>query len=77
MTPDEKDQFWASMYRIRAGAHRVAAARDDMLAATVQMGTSLRHFSEALVASEARDFAEHPDLAELNVRMDGFSGSAE
>jgi hypothetical protein len=77
VTPDEKDQLWASMYRIRAGAHRVAAARNDMYAKLIEASSSLRHFTEAFIASETHDFAQHPDLAELDAQMDGFYGSAE
>jgi hypothetical protein len=76
MSPDERAQFWASMYRIRANAHRVAAARDDLDAAAIEAAASMRRLGEAYAAAEAREVAEHPDLAELNVQLDGFYGGA-
>ncbi len=74
MSPDERAQFWASMYRIRANAHRFAAARDDLNAAAIEAAASMQRFVEAYAAAEVREVAEHPDLAELNVQLDGYYG---
>jgi len=74
MTADESDEFWARMYRFRASTLRALAARDEMFAKVIEAGTAARKFAEAWVDSEAREVAEHPDLAELNVQLDGFYG---
>jgi hypothetical protein len=78
MTRDERDEFWIRAYRLRAAAHRFAAARDDLNAVAIVAARSFRHLSETMAAGEAadirRDIAEHPDLAELNVQLDGYYG---
>ena len=35
---------------------------------------SMRRLVDVLTQAEIRDLAEHPDLAELNVQLDGFYG---
>ena len=65
-------EFRVRMHGIMAGRHRVAAAEHKMAAAALKAAKSLRGFSEAWNASVANDVAEHPDLVELNVQMDGF-----
>lgn len=75
MTPDERDEFWARMYRFRASMLRALTARDEMMATTIDAATSMRHFAEAMRASEAKEVAEHPDLAELNLQLDGYYGT--
>ena len=74
MTPDEKAKFWASLYRIRANAHKLAAARDELNASAIEAAAALRRFAGAFAAAEAREVAEHPDLAELNLQLDGYYG---
>jgi hypothetical protein len=34
----------------------------------------MRRFAELLTEAEVREIAEHPDLAELNVQLDGYYG---
>lgn len=74
MTADEHDAFWARLYRFRASTYRALAARDEMVAKVIEAGTAMRQFAEAWRDAEAREVAEHPDLAELNVQLDGFYG---
>lgn len=71
MSPDE---FRARMLRIMAGRARVTAAQLDLAASIVDLSTSMRSFNEAFAAREARDVAEHPDLAQLDVQLDGYYG---
>ncbi|MER7707218.1 hypothetical protein ABTX81_30495 [Kitasatospora sp. NPDC097605] len=74
MTRDERDEFWIRAYRLRAGAYRGAAARDEMCAVAIEAARSFRHLSETISAAEAADIATHPCLAELNVQLNGYYG---
>ena len=62
----------ARLHRIVAGRLRAVAAEQDMAAAAVMATKSMKQFADAWNAGVARDVAEHPDLAELNVQMDAF-----
>lgn len=62
----------ARLHRIAAERLRVAAAEQDVAAAAVLATKSMKQFADAFNAGVARDVAEHPDLAELNVQLDGF-----
>ena len=69
-------------YELRAHIHRVMAARIRVFAAIHELAAncalaerSVRHFADAWNAGVAREVADHPDLAELNVQMDGFYGT--
>lgn len=57
---------------LHARLHRIA---QDTAAAASMATKSLKQFTGAFNAGVARDVAEHPDLAELNVQMDGFYGT--
>lgn len=69
-------EFRVRMHRIMAGRHRVAAAEHEMAANAVKAEKSMKAFVDAWNSGAARDIAEHPDLAELNVQLDGFYGTA-
>ena len=69
--PDRYD-LQARKLRILAGLYRKRAAELDATAAVVLATRSMRQFADCLTEAEARDVAEHPDLAELNVQLDGF-----
>jgi hypothetical protein len=75
LTPDELDQFWAALYRLRAQAYRLAASRDELNATAIEATAAMRRFIAAFTEAEASEIAEHPDLAELNVQLDGFYGT--
>ncbi|MFI7096813.1 hypothetical protein [Streptomyces lydicus] len=62
----------ARLHRILAGQLRVAAAAQDMAAAAVMTTKSMKQFAVVWNTAIARDVAEHPDLAELNVQLDGY-----
>lgn len=62
----------ARLHRIAAGRLRVAAAEQGMAAAAVMATKSMKQFAGTWNAGVARDVAEHPDLAELNVQLDGY-----
>ncbi|WP_405536843.1 hypothetical protein [Streptomyces antimycoticus] len=62
----------ARLHRIAAARLRVAATQQDMAASAVMATKAFKQFAETFNAGVARDVAEHPDLAELNVQMDGF-----
>ncbi|MFE3004231.1 MULTISPECIES: hypothetical protein [unclassified Streptomyces] len=57
---------------IRAGWHRYKAAEADAQAAVIRLTDSMRQLATALQEGADRDLAEHPDMAELNVMLDGF-----
>ncbi|MFF0138531.1 hypothetical protein ACFYRN_19075 [Streptomyces sp. NPDC005227] len=67
----------ARMLRLLAAAHRKRAAELDMAAAAAEAGGAMRRLADIITAGEARDIAEHPDLAELNVQLDGFYNEPE
>ena len=60
---------------IRAGWHRYKAAEADAQAAVIRLTDSMRQLATALQEGADRDLAEHPDMAELNVMLDGFYDS--
>jgi hypothetical protein len=64
----------ARQLRILAGLHRKRADELDMAAEATLASRSMRRLAELLTEAEVRDLAEHPDLAELNVQLDGFYG---
>lgn len=67
-------ELQAQKLRILAASHRKRAAELDAAAAAVLAGRSMRKFADLLTDAEAREVAEHPDLAELNVQLDGYYG---
>lgn len=75
MSPDEAE-IRAALLRHMAHRHRAYAAYLDTLAACVKATASAQALTEAFRRSEALEMAEHPDLAELNVQMDGYYGDA-
>lgn len=72
--PVDPYELRARQLRILAGLHRKRAAELDMAAAAGLAARSFRRFAELLTEAEVRDIAEHPDLAELNVQLDGYYG---
>ncbi|MEV2259168.1 hypothetical protein AB0J13_10970 [Streptomyces anulatus] len=60
---------------IRASWHRFKAAEADAEAAVIRLSDSMRKLATALQDGADRDLAEHPDMAELNVMLDGFYDS--
>ncbi|MGW1894902.1 hypothetical protein ACWCP6_32365 [Streptomyces sp. NPDC002004] len=62
----------ARQLRILAGLHRKRAAELDMAAELAMATRSMRRFADLLTEAEARELASHPDLAELNVQLEGF-----
>lgn len=73
MTPEEA-KYKARLSRFRASRHRLDAAREDLNASGYEAAAAMIRFGEVVKASEAREVAEHPDLAELNVQLDGYYG---
>lgn len=70
--PADAYELRARLHRIAAERLRVAAAEQDMAAAAVMATKAMKDFTNVWNAGIARDVAEHPDLAELNVQMDSF-----
>ncbi|MEE4546433.1 hypothetical protein V2S66_31275 [Streptomyces sp. V4-01] len=58
--------------RLLAKRHRLRAAELEMYANVVTATRSMKRLTEAFTASEVREIAEHPDLAELNAQMKGW-----
>ncbi|MFI5880840.1 hypothetical protein [Streptomyces sp. NPDC051554] len=71
----DKYELQAQRLRILAGLYRKKAAELDMAAAAALATRSMRKFAEAWDAGIAQDVAQHPDLAELNIQLDGFYGA--
>lgn len=70
---DENEaEIKAAMLRHMADRHRAYAAIFDVAAACVKATVSVQRLAEAFHRSEAREVFEHPDLAELNVQLNGF-----
>ncbi|MYW49604.1 hypothetical protein [Streptomyces sp. SID161] len=68
-------ELQARRLRIMAALHRKKAAELEVAAEAALATRSMRRFADAWNAGVARDMAEHPDLAELNVQLDGFYGA--
>lgn len=62
----------ARKLRLLAAYYRSKAAELDMAAEAVLATRSMRQFTEAWDKGIAQDIAQHPDLAELNVHLDGY-----
>ncbi|PZG47476.1 hypothetical protein C1I98_13480 [Spongiactinospora gelatinilytica] len=62
--------------RRRAALHRAMAAQHSLIAATIGAATAFQDLISAARDGDARDIAAHPDLAYLDVQMDGFYGEA-
>jgi hypothetical protein len=70
----DRHELRARQLRILADLHRQRAAELDMAAERVLATRSMRRLAEILTEVEVRQLSEHPDLAELNVQLDGFYG---
>lgn len=74
MSAPDPYEIRAHLHRIMAGRLRVAAAQQDMAASAALATRSMRRLADAMRAGDARDVAGHPDLAELDVQLDGYYG---
>jgi len=72
--PVDPYELRARQLRILAGLHRKRAAELEMMAEATRATRSMRRLVDLLTEAEVREIAEHPDLAELNVQLDGFYG---
>jgi hypothetical protein len=70
-------ELHARLLRLLAAAHRKRAAELDMAAQAALATRSVNAFADAYRASEAREFAEHPDIAETLAQLEGFYGPAD
>lgn len=68
-------ELHARRLRILAALYRKKAVELDMAAEAALAARSMRQFVDAWDAGVAQDIAQHPDLAELNVQLDGYYGS--
>lgn len=68
LTPEEQ----AACFRARASMHRMMAARNDLMATVTEAAASMRKFATVMQAGFNGEVAAHPDLAELNVQLDGY-----
>ncbi|MEU5596657.1 hypothetical protein [Streptomyces sp. NPDC020298] len=71
----DRYELRARQLRILAGLHRKRAAELDMAAERTLATRTMRRFAELLTEAEVCQLAEHPDLAELNVQLEGFYGT--
>ncbi|MER7175585.1 hypothetical protein [Streptomyces mesophilus] len=70
--PVDPYELRARQLRILAGLHRKRADELEMTAQAGLAARSMRKLTEVLTEAEVREIAEHPDLAELNVQLDGY-----
>ena len=70
----DRYELRARQLRILASLHRKRAAELDMAAEAALATRSMRRLAELLTEAEVQQLAEHPDLAELNVQLDGYYG---
>lgn len=68
LTPAEQ----AFLERWGAGWREYTVARFNLDIAASEAGASLGRLARAVQAAEDREVAEHPDLAEINVRLDAL-----
>ncbi len=73
-TPD-RYELRTRQLRILAGLHRKRADELERAAEMAMASRSMRRFAELLTEAEMRQLSEHPDLAELNVQLEGFYGA--
>ncbi|WP_148001764.1 hypothetical protein [Streptomyces sp. adm13(2018)] len=64
----------AAIHRLAASRHKLIAAVHEASAAFVGLAKAMREAHAHIDASAAREVATHPDLAELNVQLDGYYG---
>ncbi|RJO71416.1 hypothetical protein D5S18_24915 [Nocardia panacis] len=62
------------LLRLAAQMHEVQASALRFRAAKLEAAASCRRLCNAFRSGVNRDVADHPDLAELNVMMDGHYG---
>ncbi|MFD5564514.1 hypothetical protein [Kitasatospora griseola] len=74
MTPEERAEVIARVHRLRAKWLRFLATREELNVTAADTGEAMRKFAATLTDAERRDVAEHPDLAELNLQLDGYYG---
>ena len=60
--------------RLRALMHRRAAAHLDLAASMARTTVALRGFVEVLQRTPVEYVTEHPELAELDLQLDGYYG---
>lgn len=70
MTPDER----AAMHSFKAAYLRYLAAREQLSAACARTTAGMQALTCAWLEAERREVQQHPDLAELDVQLDGFYG---
>jgi hypothetical protein len=58
--------------RLRALMHRRTAAHLELAAAMTRTTAAFRGLAEVLERTPVEHVTEHPDLAELDLRLDGF-----
>ncbi|MCX4601200.1 hypothetical protein OG402_11945 [Streptomyces anulatus] len=71
---DERSSAEAAA-RLRAAWHRYHAARATGEASVIRLSAAAQRFMVALQDGTDQEIAEHPDLAEVNVMLDGFYDS--
>jgi len=70
---EEVVSFGARMF---VGVVEVTLARHNLEEAAKEASKAVQGFADAWQAGIDSDVAQHPDLAELNVQMDGFYGES-
>jgi hypothetical protein len=72
----ENPELQSRLLRILALQADVLAAQYRMSAAIIEASAAMRGFVAICQAGFDEELAAHPDMAELNVRLDGFYGGS-
>ncbi|MFD4000861.1 hypothetical protein [Streptomyces rubiginosohelvolus] len=68
---DERS-FAEQAARTRAAWHRYQAVRASTEAGVIRLSAAAQRFMVVLQEGTDQEIAEHPDLAEINVMLDGY-----
>lgn len=71
------EELRARLYRLLAATHENRAAHYRFVASAIDTAAAVRRLAAAMQAVDDREVATHPDLAELNVMLDGFYAAEE
>lgn len=72
MTEPVSVEVRAALLRFAASCHERAAAQLRLAASATLTAERMKALGCQMQAANDRELAEHPDLAELNVQMDGY-----
>ncbi|MGW1839676.1 hypothetical protein [Streptomyces sp. NPDC002067] len=72
MTDPSELEFRAQAERVKAAIYKFRATQSGILANSYQLAAAIARIEETIRQGTDREIAEHPDLAEVNVYLDGY-----